>query len=98
MTFCQISIPFPEVKLEDFLRQAASGIISILTLQPSTTTPSLAVGYHVCNALVTLATRSICIEPISVPPPTINATSSRVEPPTSTQHTTVTAEVPRVEK
>ena len=47
----------PEVKLEDFLWQAASDIISILTLPPSTKAPSLAAGDPVRNTLVTLATQ-----------------------------------------
>ena len=57
VTFSPKAIPFPEIKLEDFLRQAAEDIISILTLPPSTTTPSLAAGDPVRNALLTLATQ-----------------------------------------
>ena len=57
VTFFPSSIPFPEVKLEDFLRQTASDIISILRLQPSTTKPSLQAGDPVRNALTTLATQ-----------------------------------------
>ena len=57
VAFFPSSIPFPKVKPEDFLRQAASDIISILTLPPSTTTPNLQAGDPVRNDLITLATK-----------------------------------------
>ena len=44
LTFFPTVIPYPEVKLEHFLKQAASDIITILTTPPSTTTPSLQAG------------------------------------------------------
>ena len=57
VTFFPTTIPFPEIKLQHFLRQAASDIIFILTPPPSTTTPSLQDGNPLRNALVTLATQ-----------------------------------------
>ena len=42
---------FPQIKLEDFLKQAATDIITLLTNPPSTTTPSLEAGDPVRNAL-----------------------------------------------
>ena len=66
VTYFPSSIPFPEVKLGDFLRQADSDIISILTLPPSTTTPSLQSGDPIRNALTTLATQLKIIESISL--------------------------------
>ena len=35
------SIPFPRVTLNDYLKQAATNIISILSKPPTTTVPSL---------------------------------------------------------
>ena len=57
ITFFPTVIPYPEVKLEDFLRQAASDIITILTPPPSTTiTSSLQAGDTTKNALLDIAT------------------------------------------
>ena len=50
------AIPFPKVSLDDFLRQAATDIISILTAPPSTTAPSLQAGDPTRNALLEIAT------------------------------------------
>ena len=52
VTFLPTVVPFPEVKITDFLRQAASDIIDILTHPPSTTTPSLEAGDPTLNALL----------------------------------------------
>ena len=57
VTFFPKNVPFPEIKLEDFLRIAAEDIFTILTLPPSATTPSLEVGNPVRNTLLTLATQ-----------------------------------------
>ena len=43
--------------MEDFLEQAATDIVTILTEPLSTTTPSLQAGDHMRNALLTLATQ-----------------------------------------
>ena len=49
-------IPFPEVKLEDFIRHALSDIITLLTDPPSKTTVSLQAGNETQNALLQIAT------------------------------------------
>ena len=56
VTFFPTSVPFPKVNLDDFLRQAASDIVSLLQHPPSTTTPSLQAGDSIQNALLQLAT------------------------------------------
>ena len=50
VAFLSTTVPFLEIKLDDFLRQAASDIITILTQPPSTSVPSLHVGDPVRNA------------------------------------------------
>ena len=97
VAFFPTIIPFPEVKLQDYLCQAAGNIISILTLTPaSTITPSLEAGNPVRSALVTLATQLYRIERISESLHTYNSASPRVEPPTLTKHTSLSAPAPRV--
>ena len=64
VTFFPHATPFPAVKLTDHLKQAAGDIVNILTAPPSTTTPSLAAGDPVRNALLTLATQLNRVEPI----------------------------------
>ena len=49
-------IPFPQVKLEDFLTQAASDIVTLLTNPPNTSFPSLDAGYPLHNALLKIST------------------------------------------
>ena len=61
------NVPFPHVKVVDFLKQAATDIITILTSPPSTTTPSLEAGDPVRNALLTLATQLHRIDTIPEP-------------------------------
>ena len=53
--FFPTTIPFPQVKSDDFLRQAAEDIISILTQPPSTVFSSLQAGNPTRNALILLA-------------------------------------------
>ena len=55
VTFLPHDVPFPEVSLKDYLKQAASDIITILTQPPSTTVPSLEAGDPTRNALLKLA-------------------------------------------
>ena len=50
--------------LDNFLRQAAQDIITILTDTPSNTTPKLEAEYPVRNALLTLATQFKCVDTI----------------------------------
>ena len=56
VTFFPHSIKFPEVNLDDFLRQATYDIITLLTDPPSTTTVSLKAGDSTKNALLEIAT------------------------------------------
>ena len=55
VAFFPHDIPFPEVKIDDFLRQAATDIITILTHPPPTTVPSLQAGDSTKNAILELA-------------------------------------------
>ena len=55
ITFFHKAIKFPEIHLDDFLKQAATDIITILTSPPSTTTPSLQAGDTTRNALPDIA-------------------------------------------
>ena len=48
------AIPFPQVRLKDFLSQAASEIVSLLTQPSSTVAPSLQEGDPFRNTLLTL--------------------------------------------
>ena len=57
VTFFPTTVPFPEIKLDEFFRQAESDIITILTLLPSSTTPSLQARYPVRNTRNTLETQ-----------------------------------------
>lgn len=78
------SIPFPEVKLKDFLQQAAMDIVDLLTNPTQTYIPSLKTGDPFHNALLDIATALNRVEKI---PKTILK-----------QSTPFTATVPRVEK
>ena len=57
VTFFPHEIPFPQVKLQDHLRQAADDIVTILTSLPATTIQSLKAGDPVRNALLDIATQ-----------------------------------------
>ena len=98
MTFSPHNIYFPEVRLEYFLKQEASNIFSILTLPPSTPTPSLSVGDHIRNALVTLATQLNRIGTISIQTPKDITSSPRLETPILYNNSLHPAAVPRVKK
>ena len=56
VTFFPTNVPFPKIKIEDFLRQAASDIFTILQHPPSTTVPSPQAGNTTQNSLLQLAT------------------------------------------
>ena len=62
VNFLPTVVPFPDVKLTGFLRQAATDIIDILTLPLSTTTPSLQAGDPTRNELLGLATQLLLVE------------------------------------
>ena len=55
VTFFTRDIPIPKVGLDNFLRQAATDIITILTSSPSTTTTSLEPGDPTQNAIQKIA-------------------------------------------
>ena len=55
VTFFPTVVPFPKVSTDDFLRQAATDIITILTEPPSSTTPTLEAGDSTRNALLKIA-------------------------------------------
>ena len=69
VTFFPTVIPMPQVGLEDFLRQAASDIITILTDPPSTTTLKLQVGDSTRNAMLELASIFNRLAPLPEPQP-----------------------------
>ena len=54
-TFSPKDIPFPKVNLDDFLRQAAMDIITILSSPPTNNSQSLEVGDTTKNALLKIA-------------------------------------------
>ena len=55
VTFIPKYIKFPEVHLKDFLRQAATDILTLLRKPPPSTVPSLEAGDDVHNALLQIA-------------------------------------------
>ena len=55
VTFFPKQIPFPKVTIDDFLRQAATDIVSILAAPPSATSFSLQAGDPIRNALLEIA-------------------------------------------
>jgi hypothetical protein len=61
------NIKFPEVRLVDHLKQAATDIVTILTHPPSTTVPSLHAGDPVRNALLDIATTLKNVDSIPEP-------------------------------
>ena len=74
VTFVPCAVPFPAVKTDDLLKQAALDIISILTNPPSSTTVTLKDGDEVKNALLKIAQSLHRIEqppslPVIPPPP-----------------------------
>ena len=68
VTFLPKKVTFPEIQLVDFLQQAATDIITILTQPPSITTPSLQAGNPICNALLDLATNLNCVQQLPTLP------------------------------
>ena len=79
VTFFPKTIRFPKISIDDFLRQAAMDIVSILNDPPSTTTLSLKVGDNTRNALLEVAkilkrTETIPV-PFVTPSPRVNKPS-----------------------
>ena len=79
ITFFPTVIPYPEVNLDNFLRQAAMDIITLLTAPPSTTTPSLQAGDVTRNALLDIATILHRTVDLPSPPKPITTAPQRVE-------------------
>ena len=106
VTFLPNTVPFPQIKLDDFLRQAATDIVKILSNPPSTTTPSLQAGDSTYNALLDLATTLNRIDKIPdypstlTPTPTYSSNQSVHEPrvPSSNKQQTDHASLPRVKE
>jgi hypothetical protein len=69
--FCPATIPFPTISTEDYLKQAAGDILTILR-NPPTNLPYLAYGDATTNALVQI-TKLLGRAPLPTPTP--------VEPP-----------------
>ncbi len=56
ITFSPKTIKFPKVDINDFLRQAATDIITLLTNPPPLLIPNLSAGSDTYNAILQLAT------------------------------------------
>ena len=56
ITFIPHTIPVPEMKMENFLRQVAADIITLLTHPPPGSAPTLTLGNTTHNGLLQLAT------------------------------------------
>ena len=61
--FFPTNIPFPAVKTDDYLKQALTDIVSILTKPPPSTVPSLEAGDETRNAILKIATALNRIDP-----------------------------------
>ena len=86
VTFFPHDIPFPQVRLQDHLKQAAEDIITILTSPPADTVPSLRAGDPVQNALLDIATQLKRAENVPTPDtkvPAEPAQAPRVGAPTT---------------
>ena len=64
VTFIPHEYPFPEVKLDDFLKRAANDIITLLSAPPSTEAISLDAGYPTRNALLNIVYTIKRLEPL----------------------------------
>ena len=60
VTFIPAKINFPSVSVNDFIKQAASDLITLLTHPPPKTIPTLEAGDPVRNALLRIATSLNC--------------------------------------
>ena len=96
MTFFPNSVPFPRVKLDDFLQHAAQHIITILTNPPSTKTPILEAIDHARNALLNVATQLKRVDTIPQQQQSHKAASMRVQTPPILKHTLPPEVSPRV--
>ena len=62
--FISYTIPIPKTNIDDYLRKAASDIISILTRQPSIPSPTFTTGDLVRNAPLELVQQFTRAEPM----------------------------------
>jgi len=69
IAFIPHNIPIPEMRVEDFLRQAASDIVTLLTRPSKHTTPTLTLGDETRKGILQLAT---LLNTTQVPLPVIN--------------------------
>jgi hypothetical protein len=79
VTFIPSQYKFPEITTDDFLKQAATDIISILNKPPSSTVPTLEAGDPTRNALLKIAEALHRIKSYPDPIPTSPSTSSSLE-------------------
>ena len=79
VTFSPTVVPFPKVSTDDFLRQAATDIITILTEPPSSTTPTLEAGDGTRNALLKIAETLKRADKLPEPTPRSTETTQCVE-------------------
>ena len=96
VTFFPHTIPFPEVRVDDYLRQAATDILDILTNPPSTTLPTLQAGDETRNALLKIATQLKRTDSITAPTQNLSSPSHEASSP-RVVHKTETAKLPRVQ-
>jgi hypothetical protein len=86
VTFLPAQYKFPEIKTDDFLAQAATDIISILSKPPPSTVPSLEAGDLTRNALLKIAQSLNRVKeiPAVLTQPQPTSTPSETPQPTST--------------
>ena len=80
VTFLPKVVPFPEVKTDDFLKQAALDIIYILTTPLSSTTTTLKAGDATKKALLKIADSLQRVEELSTLAPPSNQTLTSIVP------------------
>ena len=68
LEFIPCTVPFPEIKITDHLKQAAADIVYLLEKPPSNMIPSLQEGTPTNTALVTLAKLLNRLELMPTPP------------------------------
>ena len=106
LTFIPNVVPFPKVTTDDFLRQAATDIVTILSQPVSASIPTLEAGDATRNAILKLATilktkdimPLLPVPPVSSTPPKKTLPQQRVPSDTANKIDTLkqTAQQPRV--
>ena len=97
VTFFPHDFVVPEVKLDDFLRQAASDIITLLTSPPSSTTVSLEEGDKTRNALLKIAETLKTAEKLPAPVKPSQPVPASSPPRVQANNKKLTSASPRVE-